>query len=166
LGGLINVKIMLTITKKCRFIHRFQPTNYFLSLDEVKNNAIVKLIGENTSLIFLKMKTHIITVLSIILLALNSCNNSSDLIYDARIQEKEILTPEAKRSPRINGPKVLAVFNRNSEKESVIVVPWVEISEKGRLSVYDVWRQVSIGKMKDEMRVRLSPYGVGVFILE
>lgn len=65
-----------------------------------------------------------------------------------------------------DGSKVLALFNRNAQKESVIRMPWSEVSEKGKLKVYDVWRQKEIGLFKDEIFVKLSPDGVGLFIVK
>ena len=65
-----------------------------------------------------------------------------------------------------DGSKVLAVFNRNPEKEQVFKVSWSDIGESGKLSAYDVWRQKDIGKFKDGISVKLSPHGVGLFILD
>jgi len=61
--------------------------------------------------------------------------------------------------------KDLAVFNRNTNTDSMIKVSWSEISESGRKRVYDVWRQQEIGTFKDEISVKLSANGVGLFIL-
>lgn len=65
-----------------------------------------------------------------------------------------------------DGSKVLALFNRNAQNGSVIKVSWSEVSEKGKLKVYDVWRQKELGRVKDEMFVKLSPDGVGLFIIK
>jgi len=64
-----------------------------------------------------------------------------------------------------DGSKVLAVFNRNANTDSMIKVSWSEISESGSKRVYDVWRQLEIGTYKDEISVNLSADGVGLFIL-
>ena len=64
-----------------------------------------------------------------------------------------------------DGSKVLAIFNRDPQNESLIKVTWSELSEKGRLKVYDVWRQKELGSCRDEMLVKLSPDGVGLFIV-
>jgi len=64
-----------------------------------------------------------------------------------------------------DGSKVLAVFNRGTDTDSIIKVSWSEISESGRKRVYDVWRQKEIGTFKDEISVHLSADGVELFIL-
>ncbi len=64
-----------------------------------------------------------------------------------------------------DGSKVLAVFNRSTDTESVVKVSWSEISESGRRKVYDVWRQKEIGTYKDEISVHLSADGVGLFVI-
>ena len=64
-----------------------------------------------------------------------------------------------------DGSKVVAVFNRNAEKELTIEIPWREVSEDGRIEVYDVWRQKDLGKIKEQLSVLLSPNGVGLFII-
>lgn len=65
-----------------------------------------------------------------------------------------------------NGSLAVAVFNRDPENERNIKIAWGEIGEYSEMSVYDVWRQKEIGKMKSGMNVKLSADGVGYFILE
>lgn len=64
-----------------------------------------------------------------------------------------------------DGSKAVAVFNRDSEKDATIELTWKEVGGRSELSVYDVWRQKTIGVMKDGMKVKLSADGVGYFIL-
>ena len=91
--------------------------------------------------------------------------NQDELTHVAEvIRENENETVMVKKLA--DGSKVLALFNRNAQKESVIKVPWSEVSEKRNLKVYDVWRQKELGLFKDEILVKLSPDGVGLFILK
>lgn len=64
-----------------------------------------------------------------------------------------------------DGSCALAVFNTNSEEEAVIQVEWEGLGLRGEQTVYDVWRQKQIGLMKSGLSVRVSPNGVGLFIL-
>lgn len=64
-----------------------------------------------------------------------------------------------------NGSKVLAVFNRDTKNEKLISVEWQELGMDGKQTVYDAWRQKDLGRMKEEISVRLSPEGVGLFII-
>jgi alpha-galactosidase len=63
------------------------------------------------------------------------------------------------------GSKVLAVFNRNPDKETIINTDWLEVGESGTLKVFDIWRQKDLGSWKGGMSVKLSPDGVGLFKL-
>jgi alpha-galactosidase len=90
--------------------------------------------------------------------------NQDELTHVAEVvRENENETVMIKKMA--DGSKVLALFNRNAQKESVIRVPWSEVSEKGNLKVYDVWRQKELGAFEDELLVKLSPDGVGLFII-
>ena len=64
-----------------------------------------------------------------------------------------------------NGSLALAVFNRNDQKTKVIAVDWHELGATNGQKVFDVWRQKDLGRMKDGIRVKLSPNGVGLFVL-
>jgi len=64
-----------------------------------------------------------------------------------------------------DGSKALAIFNRGGDKESVIEVGWGEIGVCCEADVYDVWRQKNMGVHKGGLSVRLSPNGVGLFIV-
>ncbi len=64
-----------------------------------------------------------------------------------------------------NGTKVLALFNRNASEEITINANWAELDLQGRQKVFDVWRQKVAGSKRDEISVKLSPNGVGLFIL-
>ncbi len=46
--------------------------------------------------------------LVLLIVLLTNCTDKGTL-YDARIQEKEILTPAPAKSPRINGPSIYGV---------------------------------------------------------
>ncbi len=61
---------------------------------------------------------------------------------------------------------VLAVFNRNSAQERSIEVGWDEIGTCCNHALYDVWRQKEMGEYKGGISVKLSPNGVGLFILD
>jgi alpha-galactosidase len=63
------------------------------------------------------------------------------------------------------GSKALAVFNRDAQNEATISVKWQEIGGGSEAKVFDVWRQKSLGKHKDGISVRLSPNGVGLFLI-
>ncbi len=65
-----------------------------------------------------------------------------------------------------DGSHVLALFNRNNKEDMTIVVNWDELGEKKKLKVYDVWRHERIGTLKDGISVKLSPDGVGLFIVD
>ncbi|NQU41727.1 alpha-galactosidase [bacterium] len=65
-----------------------------------------------------------------------------------------------------NGSRALGVFNRNSEQERVVEVGWDEIGESGEKKVYDVWRQKDLGTRAGGISVRLSPNGVGLFVVQ
>lgn len=64
-----------------------------------------------------------------------------------------------------NGSKAVAVFNNNADKEDVIRVDWDDLGLCCEQLVYDVWRQKEIGFQKGGMSFRLSPNGVGYYIL-
>ena len=64
-----------------------------------------------------------------------------------------------------DGSAVLAVFNNSDQEEAIIQVDWNEFSKCCEQRVYDVWRQKELGIMKDGIAVRLSPNGVGLFIV-
>jgi alpha-galactosidase len=64
-----------------------------------------------------------------------------------------------------DGTKILAVFNRNPTIERTITIKWSEFNGADKYSVFDVWRQEDLGVYKNEMSVKLSPDGVGLFKL-
>ncbi len=45
----------------------------------------------------------------VLVIILTGCGSPNNGIYDARVQEKEILTPAVQKTPRINGAKVYGV---------------------------------------------------------
>ena len=64
--------------------------------------------------------------------------------------------------------KVVAVFNTSDINEEEIEVEWgaIGVDKNKRLNIYDVWRQKEIGVAKENFSVKLSPNGVGLFILK
>ncbi len=65
-----------------------------------------------------------------------------------------------------DGSKALAVFNRDAQNEATITVNWKDIGVGGDPTVFDVWRQKSLGEHKDGISVQLSPNGVGLFLIK
>jgi len=66
----------------------------------------------------------------------------------------------------VDGSKVLAIFNTNTENEKVIDVELSSLGYNTKADVYDVWRQTEIGTFKKSLSVMLSPNGVGLFIVK
>lgn len=66
----------------------------------------------------------------------------------------------------VDGSKVLAIFNTNSQNEKVIDVDLSSLGVKNKVDIYDVWRQTEIGTFKNLLSVKTSPNGVGLFILK
>lgn len=64
-----------------------------------------------------------------------------------------------------DGSHALAVFNRNPTDEALIEVSWDELGVCCLLTIHDVWRQKEVFSVKGGFAVRLSPNGVGYFIL-
>ena len=64
-----------------------------------------------------------------------------------------------------DGSRVLAVFNRRAQEDAVIEVRWHEIGLGGKQVVRDVWRQRELGILDGSIRVKLSPNGVGLFVI-
>jgi alpha-galactosidase len=65
-----------------------------------------------------------------------------------------------------DGSKVLAVFNTNMENEKVIKLDLLSLQFDRMVSVYDVWRQKEIGTFEGSFSAKISPNGVGLFILK
>lgn len=66
-----------------------------------------------------------------------------------------------------DGSKVLAVFNTNSADEKVMDIDLKTIGiTSTSANIYDVWRQIDAGTVAEKMSIRLSPNGVGLFILK
>ena len=66
----------------------------------------------------LKPKLIISTAIALLLCGVNLCQAAP--VYDARVAEKEILTPAPAKTPRINGPKV---YGARPGKEFVYRIP-------------------------------------------
>lgn len=64
-----------------------------------------------------------------------------------------------------DGSKALAVFNRDAQNEATISVNWKDIGVGSEATVFDVWRQKSLGAHKGGISVELSPSGVGLFLI-
>ncbi len=93
---------------------------------------------------------------------LNVNQDELGLVAEVR-RETEEETVMTKRLA--DGSQVLALFNRNPEKESVISVAWEELGLKGPQAVRDLWRQKDLGARPDGIAVRLSPSGCAVLSL-
>ncbi len=78
-----------------------------------------------------------------------------------RNDDKEVVMVK----PLADGSKAVAVFNRNPKDEAVIELAWADFGGCCTRSVYDIWRQKEVGDFKDSFSVRLSPHGVGLFII-
>lgn len=94
------------------------------------------------------------------------CNiNQDELGHVAEVIRNDDKTETVMVKKLADGSKVLAVFNRGAEKESVVSVNWDEIGVSGKQKVYDAWRQKGLGTMENGISVTLSPNGVGVFVI-
>ncbi|HSH19780.1 MAG TPA: glycoside hydrolase family 27 protein, partial [Draconibacterium sp.] len=90
--------------------------------------------------------------------------NQDELGYVAKVvRNKDDETIMVKEMS--DGTKILAVFNRNANNEKIINFKWSEIKDSGAMQVYDVWRHKNAGIFKDDIAVKLSPDGVGLFKL-
>jgi hypothetical protein len=65
-----------------------------------------------------------------------------------------------------DGSKALAVFNRDPQNEATITVNRQDLAAAGEAAVFDVWRQKSVGQLKDAISARLSPNGVALFLVK
>ncbi len=65
-----------------------------------------------------------------------------------------------------DGSRAVAVFNTNDTDEAVIHIDWDEFGKCCEQTVYDVWRGKDLGVQKVGMSVKLSPNGVGFFIVK
>ncbi len=65
----------------------------------------------------------------------------------------------------VDGSDVVAVFNRRPKEEASIEVKWADLGGRGTRLVRDVWRQKVVGSIQDGFTVRLSPNGVGLFLV-
>lgn len=65
-----------------------------------------------------------------------------------------------------DGSKAVAIFNRNPRDEAVIAVSGADVGiGQSQWRIYDVWRQRETGGWENEIAARLSPNGVGLFII-
>lgn len=65
----------------------------------------------------------------------------------------------------VDGSRAVAVFNRNDKDSAVIDIDWETFGECCTRTVYDVWRQKEVGTFDGGLSVKLSPNGVGLFIV-
>ncbi len=65
-----------------------------------------------------------------------------------------------------DGSKALAIFNTNPVDEKVIDINLTTIGLNGNKEIYDVWRQKKLSNMAEKISIRLSPNGVGLFIIK
>lgn len=64
-----------------------------------------------------------------------------------------------------DGSKALAVFNRDAQHDATLTVNWKDIGVGEEAEVFDVWRQKSLGSIRDGIAVQLSPDGVSLFVI-
>lgn len=62
--------------------------------------------------------------------------------------------------------KALALFNQDSDNEKEMTVDLKMVGIDGKAEIFDVWRQKDTGIQSGTFKVRLSPNGVGYFIVE
>lgn len=91
--------------------------------------------------------------------------NQDELGNVAEVVRNDDTTETVMLKRLADGSKALAIFNRRGDKEAVIEVEWGEVGECCEVDVYDVWRQKKMGVRKGGLSVRLSPHGVGLFII-
>lgn len=65
-----------------------------------------------------------------------------------------------------DGSKALAIFNTNAVNEKVIDINLTTIGLNGSKEFYDVWRQKYLTANAERISIRLSPNGVGLFIIK
>jgi hypothetical protein len=65
-----------------------------------------------------------------------------------------------------DGSKALAIFNRDAQSEATVTLKWQDIGGGNEVTVFDVWRQKSLGQLKEGISVQLSPKGVGLFLIK
>jgi alpha-galactosidase len=68
--------------------------------------------------------------------------------------------------PLADGSTVLAVFNRDEQKEAVVPVSWEELGLEGPQAIRDLWRHRELGNRDKGLKVRLSPSGCAVLRLK
>ncbi len=91
--------------------------------------------------------------------------NQDELGHVAEVIRNDDQTETVMAKKLANGSLALAVFNRNGQKNMVIPVDWHDLGVGGSQKVFDVWRQKDLGVMENGIRVKLSPNGVGLFVL-
>ncbi len=63
----------------------------------------------------------------------------------------------------VDGSKALAFFNLTDEDKEISITA-DKLGKKGR--VRDLWRQEDIGRLRNELTVKVSPHGTGFFIIK
>jgi alpha-galactosidase len=91
--------------------------------------------------------------------------NQDELGHTAEVVRNDDKKETVMLKKLADGSKGLAVFNRDAQNEVVIAVNWDEIGGCCELEVFDVWRQKPLGLLKGGISVRLSPNGVGLFVV-
>ena len=91
--------------------------------------------------------------------------NQDELGHVAEVIRNDDQTETVMAKKLADGSLALAVFNRNGQKTGVIPVDWRELGVSRSQKVFDVWRQKKLGTIEDGIRVKLSPNGVGLFVL-
>ncbi|MCU0780829.1 MAG: putative Ig domain-containing protein [Akkermansiaceae bacterium] len=94
-----------------------------------------------------------------------------NLNQDERGHTAEVLRDDPARGTVMlkrlaGGQLALAVFNRDPAAEATVSVAWSELGLKKRpAKVFDAWRHRDCGPPAEPLQVRLSPDGVGLFVV-
>lgn len=92
--------------------------------------------------------------------------NQDELAHTAEVIRNDDKTETVMLKKLADGSRALAVFNRDAQNEATLTVKWQDIGGGSDLTVFDVWRQKSLGQLKDGISVQLSPNGVGLFLIK
>jgi alpha-galactosidase len=92
--------------------------------------------------------------------------NQDELGHTAEVIRNDDTKETVMLKKLADGSKALAVFNRDAKNEATLTVKWQDIGGGADLTAFDVWRQKSLGQLKDGISVQLSPNGVGLFLIK
>jgi alpha-galactosidase len=91
--------------------------------------------------------------------------NQDELGHTAEVIRNDDRKETVMLKKQADGSRVLAVFNRDASNEAVIAVDWKEIGGPANPEVSDAWRQKALGRIRSGIAVKLSPNGVGLFVI-